>query len=600
MTSISAVSQKEQPTLTTSEQKQSASIFNNPRATESTPQTVEDNNNTVLATDTVEDALNKFVKQVLKSFASSNIQEKDIFELFAELGYSKEKLLEFTKEQLYEVEDYFLNIVEYVYETSGDKDEKKVIIANLVNYTKGNKEDILDYINKFGNANYRLMLKEIAKEKDLEIPDSIREKFSNIGNIADLSDEELSSVIMILIKNKEVFSKNKKINVEELLEHILFSIPEAKFTNNALLRETIITVIESENIGNKTVLLALIDKSKNSEEAMNSICSSQIFDNLFATLADPNQVETFFIQAQKVIDNGTQNEKSILADNIARYLSKRLDDNTELDQKLKSLYQAATGYAYVRAQKPIAASLHNAAEKQGKDFNNKAYQYAYDYSLKDKNVNPVDVTTKIDEISNNQYSQVLQELGYELPTNENLDELRAQAENGVFEKRIQSSYADDNSSNSIGYTQQSTTIIDNASANADALFSSIVNNTDEQTGFTVENVNKTSENVQEQATLFNKTNLSNYSGSELSGLISNGFMNFSDAVKQYTTHLSESGKRFVVQSIKVMDSGRQTFALNSTSNTARWEIMKKADLLDEDLNVDFDFNHEKLREKYQA
>ena len=49
-----------------------------------------------------------------------------------------------------------------------------------------------------------------------------------------------------------------------------------------------------------------------------------------------------------------------------------------------------------------------------------------------------------------------------------------------------------------------------------------------------------------------------------------------------------------------MDNGRKAFALNSTSNTARWEIMKKADLLDEDLNVEFDFNHEKLREKYQA
>ena len=49
-----------------------------------------------------------------------------------------------------------------------------------------------------------------------------------------------------------------------------------------------------------------------------------------------------------------------------------------------------------------------------------------------------------------------------------------------------------------------------------------------------------------------------------------------------------------------MDKGSQAYALNSASNTARWEIMSKAGLLDENIKVDFDYNHEKLREKYQA
>ena len=40
-------------------------------------------------------------------------------------------------------------------------------------------------------------------------------------------------------------------------------------------------------------------------------------------------------------------------------------------------------------------------------------------------------------------------------------------------------------------------------------------------------------------------------------------------------------------------------ALNKTDNTSRWQIMQKADLLkDSELDVFFDFNHEKLRENY--
>ena len=616
MTSISAVSQKEQPTLTTSEQKQSASIFNNPRAMESSPQAASQETKKVT---TVEDEFNSFVKECANEYSCrSKVKEEDIVDFLAQLGFTKEKVLQMSKDEfLYEIAPKLTGLIEFVFDDTKNIDKKKECLIKMSKYTDGNLDELQNYADNIQNADFKAMFNKILKSTNVVLPDKIAEKLKKVDDISELSQDELTMIISKIFENKESL-KEAGVDTNLLLIFIFNNIDDKTFQENILLRELIIAKMDElsckNEISNNAVFLAMIEKLSNSKDGLESVLNSTLFDNIFNNLKDGKDTELFLLKVQSIIDNSTQDQKTIFADKIAKYLDAQLTKVNKIiakDQsartpdeinflakynRLEKQYQAATGYAYVRAQQPLATSLHKIGEKVGNNFNKNAYQYAYDYSLKDKNVNPVYVTTKIDKISNNQYSQVLQELGYELPTNKNLDDLRALAENGVFEKRIQSSYNNDNTYNGIGYNQQSTTIIDNANAKAGVLFSSIVNNTDEQTG----NVNKTSENTQEQATLFNKTNLSNYSGSELSDLISNGFMKFSDAVKQYTTHLSDSGKRFVVQSIKVMDDGRQTFALNSTSNTARWEIMKKADLLDENLNVDFDFNHEKLREKYQA
>ena len=630
MTSISAVNQNNQQNYATSEKKESASIFNNPRATESTTTETAASNQCYSLDSSLEEIYDQYIREIVENFEGAT--EQEVVDLLAKLGFTKEVVLQLSKDEFFKFVVSFDNIFEFIYETSGDKEKKMDNIAELINYSNSIPDklevwsSVSEYACKCGNATLHNMIRYIAKSTDIDLPKEIQEKLKNAKDISELSNDELQAIVKTLISNKDILEKDEKINIntQQLLLNILFNIPQSALEENSSLRTLLIDEVRSAqktNTNSRVTFLAMLEKLNNSQDGIISACNDNMLDSLIENIKTPDETEKFLLQAQEIIDSGNVKQKSLLADALANNLNSKLDEIIRIDEKLQNgeelepsekdflnnfeqleqKYQVVAGHAYVRAQKNIAQKVHDAGEKVGNSFNKGAYQRAYNISLKDKNVNPVDATQRIDEISGNKYSQTLTELGYELPTSDNIDSLREQAEQGVFDNKIKEYYASEQNTSGIGYQQDSKTFYENASYNAETLRSQILGFiTNEENDYTVERVKPETDNNSAQSTLFNKINLSNYTGSELAGFISNGMMKFSDAVKQYSNHLSESGKRFVVQSIKVMDEGRQVFALNSTSNTARWEIMKKAGLLDEDLNVDFDFNHEKLREKYQG
>ena len=232
------------------------------------------------------------------------------------------------------------------------------------------------------------------------------------------------------------------------------------------------------------------------------------------------------------------------------------------------------------------------------DFRNLAFRFTHEMSLDSElNLDAVKIKERLDNFTQNAYSQILTEMGYEMPTADNLEALREQAKNGT----LLPSEGNSESDGGIGYAQASQNTVSMAAEKAEVIASYITPAPAQET-FTIEGkAEEPNEKIDIQpAKPVNVTNLGLFSGNELEQLINEKLIKFTDAVKQYSSKLSQSGKDFVVDKIKRKSKGEQAYALNKTSNNAKFDIMKKANLMDEDLNVKFDTVHEQLREQYMA
>ena len=607
-----AIKQTNQPIYnTTSEQKTSASdvsVWNNPRATESTV-----TNSSYTSSSTIEDVYNQYIKETAELHKDAS--EQDVKNILSEIGYPKEKIIELGKDAFFNLMPKFDNIFEHIYGTSGDIEQKKENIIKQIKYSNGNLDEIADFNDNYNNANFKSLLYKIANNPNYTIPENIKKRLDECDDIKNLTIEEVRCLISFILDNMD----KSDLNIEQLLEYIFLNIPDEYLNQSPIIRDLLLGALEEassqyEGFTSGTVFIAMFDKIKNTEGGLESACSPRMIENIFKTLYNSQNSDNFFIIAQSIIDSGDDNQKQVFANRIGEYLTQQLEQKNQLDAKpektpeeqafldkfakLENLFEQAAGYTFVRAEAPIKQNLHNEA-RRNRHFLHGAYQEAYKYALNDPNADPINVTAELDAISDNEYSKVLTELGYELPTSENLAELRAKAAEGKLLAENSSS-----SDNGFGYGQQnSESAISIAAANAETIRNQIYApvESSKQNEIIIEKADtKSEEKSSNPLTFINKNNLSGFSGNDLSKMISNRLVKFSDALKQYTTNLSESGKQFVISNIKLMDKGSQAYALNSTSNTARWEIMSKASLLDENIKVDFDYNHEKLREKYQA
>lgn len=623
MTSISAVNQNNQQNYATSEKKESASIFNNPQATESntTPQnttvdaqgTIEQGNDKKITYDYIKQSIEDLAKELKKNLKNFNLTTDDIFYILSVFGYDVQRLCQLTKEEFCSLMDEkFTSLLDYIYADDNYVEERVARVIKLGDLNIS-IETVAKYLCEFdSNDMARIIKTKISKNKDLSIDDKLKEKILNMKSISELTESELSSCINFIMR---IAAEENHLDGYDLLPMIILLGASDKELKDGQACDRLYNAIKQNSVLDgvieKDVFNAMLSRLSDSSEDLSIFLSNK--DNIasiFSMFENPTEIADFLIDAQRQINSGKCENKQELANQIGIYLTdmfhefKRTDAKSakirtpdeenflQTYEKMEKLYAVAAGHAFAIADEQIAAGLNEAATDDIKPI---AYEAAHKVLLSGVVDNPIKEQEKMNRITDNVYSEILTDLGYELITPENLEALMEKAAEGTL---LPDDSESATTSSGIGYEQSTEVNIDNAYATVYNLYSSIVGNAEDEPTYTVET--KADNKKESQSTLFNKTNLSNYTGSELADFISNGMMKFSDAVKQYSNHLSESGKRFVVQSIKVMDEGRQVFALNSTSNTARWEIMKKAGLLDEDLNVDFDFNHEKLREKYQG